>query len=52
MYKTCIAQARVEYAVEENVPDVAVLVDMIMADWYSGTSAAEPEVVQAVEATA
>jgi hypothetical protein len=39
MYKTCIAQARVEYAVEDNVPDVAVLIDMILADWYSGTGA-------------
>jgi hypothetical protein len=39
MYKTCIQQARAEYAVDEKVPDVAVLVDMILADWYSGTSA-------------
>jgi hypothetical protein len=35
-FKTAIAQARVEYSVEENVPDVAVLVDMILADWFSG----------------
>lgn len=35
-FKTAIDQARVEYSVEENVPDVAVLVDMILAEWYSG----------------
>lgn len=35
-YKTAIDQARRDYGVDEKVPDVAVLVDMILADWYSG----------------
>jgi hypothetical protein len=39
-FKTCIAQARIEYGVNDNVPDVAVLVDMVLADWFSGTSGA------------
>jgi hypothetical protein len=38
-YKNCIGQARLEYSIDEKVPDVAVLVDMILAEWFSGTSA-------------
>lgn len=34
-YKECLSRARKGYAVNEDVPDVAVLVDMILADWYS-----------------
>jgi hypothetical protein len=44
MFKECIAHARRAYSVEENVPDVAILVDMILADWYAGQTPVAEEV--------
>lgn len=35
-FKECIRRARTEYAIEDNVPEAAVLVDYILADWHSG----------------
>ena len=35
-YAECLAAARVEYSLNDEVPDAAVLVDHILADWHSG----------------
>lgn len=37
-YKNCIDRARQVYGLNDDVPEVAVLVDAILADWFSGTS--------------
>jgi hypothetical protein len=44
--RECIAQARVEYSVNDNVPEAAVLIDMILADWYAGTSVGRTEAMK------
>lgn len=37
-YQECIKAARVEYSLDENVPEAAVL-EAILAEWHSGISA-------------
>jgi hypothetical protein len=37
-FRDCIKAARVEYGINDNVPEAAVLVDAILAEWHSGLS--------------
>lgn len=38
-FRECIAAARIEYGINDTVPEVAVLVDYVLAEWFSGTLA-------------
>jgi hypothetical protein len=42
-YEECIAVARKEYSLNDDVPEAAVLVDCLLADWRSGVSGASQE---------
>ncbi len=35
-YKVCILRGRKEAGVEDNTPEAAILVDVILAEWFSG----------------
>jgi hypothetical protein len=37
-FRDCIKAARVEYSLNDDVPEAAVLVDAILAEWHSGLS--------------
>lgn len=46
-YRHCLVEGRRVYGIEDAVPDAAVLVDAVLADWFSGIDQIEAEAVQA-----
>jgi hypothetical protein len=46
-FKDCIKKAKQIYAVNPDTPDVAVLVDMILPEWFNSTPQIEAEAVEA-----